>query len=107
MQPRFPAADLEAALDHHGLTDRLRHVVTSEDARAYKPRPQMFLAALDLFRLASHEVVHVADSATSDVAGASRLGIPAVWVNRTARPLPTPRPTLDVRSLADLAALLD
>jgi beta-phosphoglucomutase-like phosphatase (HAD superfamily) len=39
-------ADLEAAIDHHRLT--FARVVTGEDVRSYKPRPEPFERALEL-----------------------------------------------------------
>jgi 2-haloalkanoic acid dehalogenase type II len=102
-------ADLAAALAHHELTGRFTHLVTSQDARAYKPRPEMFTTALRLLGLGPHEVVHVGDSLTSDVAGAARLGIPVAWVSRQRRPAPQagPRPTYEVADLGELLVLLD
>jgi FMN phosphatase YigB (HAD superfamily) len=94
-------ADLDAALDANGL--RVNAIITSEQARAYKPRPEPFRLALDhlahdhLARdhpglgqlcLAPDEVWHVGDSLTCDVAGANALGIPVVWMNRTHRQRP-------------------
>jgi 2-haloacid dehalogenase/putative hydrolase of the HAD superfamily len=71
---------------HHDLDLPLR--VTSEAVCSYKPRPEIFLAALDQLRLPAANVLHVGDSLTSDVAGANVLGIPVAWVNRRARPRP-------------------
>ena len=51
-------ADLVAALAHHGLARRFAHLVTSQDARAYKPRPEMFRTALALLGLGPDEVIH-------------------------------------------------
>lgn len=79
-------SDLDAAINHHGLTVDL--VVTSEEARAYKPRPEPFRLALDLLGLSPDQVLHIGDSLTSDVAGATALGIPVAWVNRKARTTP-------------------
>ncbi len=114
---RFPAclvsnidrADLAAALAHHGLAGRFAHQVTSQDARAYKPRPEMFSAALTLLGLGPDEVIHVGDSLSSDVAGALRLGIPVAWVNRSRRPAPAAgrSPTYEVSDLRQLLPLLD
>lgn len=102
-------ADLAAALAHHQLTGRFTHLVTSQDARAYKPRPEMFTTALKLLGLGPHQVIHVGDSLTRDVAGAARLGIPVAWVNRSGRPAPGtgPRPTYEVHNLDELLSLLD
>jgi 2-haloalkanoic acid dehalogenase type II len=102
-------ADLDAALAHHELAGYFTHLVTSQDARAYKPRPEMFTTALGLLGLGPHAVIHVGDSLTSDVAGAVRLGMPVAWVNRQRRPAPEagPRPTYEVAGLGELLALLD
>jgi 2-haloacid dehalogenase/putative hydrolase of the HAD superfamily len=97
-------ADLEAAVDHHGLPVDL--VVTSDDVRSYKPRPECFLAGLQRLGRAAHEVVHVGDSRSSDVAGATALGIPTVWVNRTGKVPDDGRHAHEVRDLAELARLL-
>jgi 2-haloacid dehalogenase/putative hydrolase of the HAD superfamily len=97
--------DLAAALAHLGLTDRFVHVVTSEDARAYKPRAEMFRTALGRLGLGPGEVVHVGDSLSRDVAGALNLGIAAVWVNRDRRPAPQPAPE-PVLEVADLGGVL-
>ncbi len=45
----------------------------------------MFHMALDVLGLQPDEVLHVEDSRTSDVGGATRLGIPVAWVNRTGK----------------------
>lgn len=79
-------ADLEAVLAYHGLS--FTAVVTSEDAGAYKPSPQIFRQGLAMLGLRADEVVHVGDSLTADVAGAQAAGIAAVWVNRRKRPVP-------------------
>jgi 2-haloacid dehalogenase/putative hydrolase of the HAD superfamily len=78
--------DLDAVVAHHQLDLPVR--VTSEDVRSYKPRPEIFLAALDRLGLTARDVLHVGDSLTSDVGGANALGIPVAWVNRHARPRP-------------------
>lgn len=102
-------ADLEAALACHELAGSFTHLVTSQDARAYKPRPEIFTAALGLLGLGPDEVLHVGDSLTSDIIGAARLGMPVAWVNRQRRPAPAagPRPTYEVAGLGEVLALLD
>lgn len=78
--------DLEAALEHLGID--VDAVVTSDDVRAYKPRPEMFHRALELLGLDADEVLHVGDSRTADVAGANALGIPVAWIRTQGRTLP-------------------
>lgn len=97
-------ADLSSALKHSGLSFDL--IVTSEDCRAYKPRPEPFEEALSLLRLSSEEVLHVGDSLGSDVRGAKALGIPVLWVNRKGRKIPAGHERPDYVS-TDLTGILD
>lgn len=76
-------ADIEVAIAGHGL--RFDGLVTSDDARAYKPRPEMFRMGLAILGLETNEVLHVGDSRSSDVAGARSLSIPVAWINRAER----------------------
>lgn len=97
--------DLNAVAAFHRLDLPAR--ITSEDVRSYKPRPEMFLAALDQLGLDTADVLHVGDSLTSDVAGANALDIPVAWVNRHGRPRP-PDALIDyeVTDLRDLLPAL-
>lgn len=79
-------AELQAALDHHGLS--FTAIVTSEDVGAYKPSPRMFQRGLAALGLQPDDVWHVGDSLTADVAGAQAAGIVPIWVNRRQRPAP-------------------
>lgn len=72
--------DLEKALVYHGLN--LENIVTSDDVKAYKPRQEIFEAALAKLGLPREEVLHVGHSRTSDIAGARTSGIPVAWLNR-------------------------
>lgn len=94
--------DLQAALDHHGLA--VTAVVTSQDVRSYKPRPEIFDRALALLGLPAGRVLHAGDSWTADVLGAAALGIRTAWIRRR-RPLPPARSLvapLVIDELADL-----
>src|SRR3989304_3251532 len=86
--------------------NRLRFdaVVTSEAARANKPRPRIFEIALEALRVPPADVVHIGDSLEADIEGASRLGMRTVWVNRAAvhRGPGDPAPDAEVRDLSDL-----
>ncbi len=79
-------ADILNALEYHGL--KPAGVFTSEDARAYKPRKELFQMALQSVGLNGNEVVHIGDSLCSDVKGAGELGINAIWVNRSLKEVP-------------------
>ncbi|WP_456278784.1 HAD family hydrolase [Bacillus sp. AK128] len=72
--------DVKTAIEFHKL--KVREVITSEDIKSYKPRPEMFEQALKLSGLSRDEVLHVGDSLSSDVTGATNVGIKSVWINR-------------------------
>ncbi|MBW7474732.1 HAD family hydrolase [Paenibacillus oenotherae] len=78
--------DLIEAAACHGIA--VTDIITSEDVRSYKPRPELFLEALRRYGLLPHEVVHIGDSITSDVAGAGSVGIATIWLNRLNKPKP-------------------
>lgn len=79
-------ADILKAIEYHGL--KPEGVFTSEDAKSYKPRAEIFEMALKEVGLQPNEVVHIGDSLSSDVKGASALGINTVWINRSGKTVP-------------------
>lgn len=79
-------ADIMEAIAFHGFTPA--GVFTSEDARAYKPRKELFELALHETGLIPEKVVHIGDSLTSDIKGASALGIHTIWINRNKKIIP-------------------
>lgn len=91
-------ADVMQALEYHNL--KPTGVFTSEDAKSYKPRRELFELALKSTKLRADEVVHVGDSLTSDVKGASSLGINTIWLNRTGKE--TPEGVISVSSLLEI-----
>jgi len=75
-------------------------VFTSEDARAYKPRREVFELALAVTGLKADEVIHIGDSLSSDVMGAGSLGMKAIWLNRYRKK--APEGIMAVNSLTEL-----
>ena len=78
--------DIYRAIEYHGL--KPSGVFTSEDARSYKPRKELFEMALSKTGLKPDEVIHIGDSVSSDVKGASALGIKTLWLNRFGKEIP-------------------
>lgn len=74
------ANDVLRAIEFHQLSPS--GIFTSEDAKAYKPRKELFELALNTTGLHADEVIHIGDSLSSDVKGASSVGIKAIWLNR-------------------------
>jgi len=95
---------LDSALKYNDLQFDL--IVTSEDCRSYKPRPEMFEKALSLLNRKNNEVLHVGDSLFSDVNGAKRMGIPALWINRKKRSISAEYEEPDYVS-EDLTGIID
>jgi HAD superfamily hydrolase (TIGR01509 family) len=86
-----------------GLLELVDGVVTSADAGAAKPDPEIFRRALSLAGLEASEAVHAGDSLDNDVEGARALGIRPVLVQRRGDPPPGVEA---VRVLSELPALL-
>jgi HAD superfamily hydrolase (TIGR01509 family) len=98
--------DIHRAIEHCRF--RVDAVVTSEDARSYKPHAGIFERALKEMKVAPNRVLHVGDSLHSDIDGANRLGIGTCWVCYEERilDLGNARPDHKVSSLLDLNAIL-
>ena len=65
-----------------GLEPYLDFVVTSKEAGADKPKPPIFLAALDKAGVNASEAVHVGDQYKMDVIGARGVGIKPILIDR-------------------------
>lgn len=79
-------SDINEAIAFHGF--KPNGVFTSEDARSYKPRSELFEYALSKTGFSPDEVVHIGDSLSSDVKGAGNAGIKAIWINRGGKTVP-------------------
>ena len=88
-------------------------VVTAQQMQSYKPSYRNFEEAIRRSGLSKDQILHAGQSLYHDIAPANALGIQNVWVNRpsirpgsgAARP-GTATPNYQVRTLAELAALL-
>lgn len=75
--------DIFEAFKYHGMD--FENVITSEDAKSYKPRKEIFNLALSKMKLLPQQVLHVGDSLSSDILGAHNCGIDTFWLNRKKR----------------------
>ena len=83
-------------------------VLSSEEARVYKPLPGLFRQMLRRLNVTADESVYVGDRQYEDVQGASDVGINAIWINRSGA-APDPRlaePACQITSLLELPGLL-
>lgn len=99
-------SDIEAALRFNGIS--LQHIITSDDVRAYKPRPELFLAGLKKLNMEPDEVLHIGDSRGSDVVGALASGLSVAWLNRTSKsPDSGHKPTHTIQNLREVIPLFN
>jgi 2-haloacid dehalogenase len=101
------------ALSAPKLGVKFDHLITAQQARCYKPCKKIFQMAGERIGVASHQWLHVGQSAYHDVIPAKSLGIATVWVNRPspragagATKLAIANPDAEVSSLAALVDLI-
>lgn len=76
---------IAAAIGHTHL--EVQAVVTSEDARSYKPDLGIFYQAMKVMGVKASEALFVGDSIHYDMQPAQSAGMYTAWVNRTGRVL--------------------
>jgi 2-haloalkanoic acid dehalogenase type II len=97
---------LSACLERNGLC--FDTVVTSEQAKAIKPNPAIFLEFARRLNVAPDQILYAGDSPIPDLLGPRQAGFKVAWVNRSGarRPRKVPPPDLRVRSLTELVSIL-
>lgn len=60
-------------------------IISGDMARAYKPHKELFEKALEIAGVTAKEVIHIGDSAASDVKGALAAGITPILLDRTGK----------------------
>lgn len=65
----------------------LQAVITSEDAKSYKPDQGIFQYALKAMGIQPGEALFIGDSIHYDIQPAQTAGMYTAWINRTGRPL--------------------
>ena len=92
-------------LEHLGLERFFDVVVISGEENTRKPEPAVFHRALERIGAKPSEAMMVGDSLLEDVAASQRVGMTAVWVNRSGE-----KPKLEVKpdyTIGDLRVLLE
>jgi putative hydrolase of the HAD superfamily len=83
---------LERTLERAGLSQYFETIVSSGAVGYAKPRPEIFLAALERLDIAPTRALYVGDSVEHDVLGAASVGMAAVLLDRhSSHPLHRPR----------------
>lgn len=102
---------LAASINQLGI--EFDHVITAQQAKAYKPSEAVFELALRNIDILREGILHCAQSLYHDIAPARKLGIKTIWINRRHRargfgatPQSEARPDFEVPDLLSLAKLL-
>ena len=83
-------------------------IVTAEEAGVSKPHPEIFKQAASLAQVHLAQIMHIGDSAQTDVLGAMNAGCQAVWFNPKRQPWPGGQnPHHVVHCLTELPAILN
>lgn len=98
--------ELSAHLD--GVSDLFDVVVTSEELKVYKPHPRIFNETLQKMGVAREKAAFVGDTITSDVLGAKKAGLTAIWYNKKQRiPKPKLRPDFEIRDMTEILEIVE
>jgi len=102
----WSAAWIDADLRAERLYGLFEEVLYTSDLPHSKPHPSVFLEAASRLGVEPNHCVMVGDDPLCDVWGASRVGMPSVWVRRGDSQPGGAEPTAVVGSLSELTALL-
>lgn len=67
-------------LERFGLTSAFRSILVSAEVGVIKPSAEIFLAACEGLGAAPSDTLHVGDSVSADIRGATAVGMRALWV---------------------------
>ncbi len=113
LQPKYPLHiitngfnDVQSIkMECSGLRPFFHHVVTSQDSGYKKPDTQMFEYALNLVQAKPKECLMIGDTFYTDVLGAMRLGMDAVFFNPNDQ-RHIERPTFEISHLKELKGII-
>jgi len=100
--------DIEELAAHlNGISDLFDVIITSEELKAYKPHSRLFDAAIRKIDVAREATAFVGDTITSDVLGAKKAGLTAIWYNKKKRiPQPEVRPDFEIREMGEILEIV-
>jgi putative hydrolase of the HAD superfamily len=99
--------EMTEVLDRAGMGGLIDSLVTSRDFGSAKPDPAIFIEGARRLGIALKATCMVGDRLDTDISGALRVGIPAIWLRHPGAALdPGIAPTHVIARLAELPALL-
>ena len=102
------APTAHALLTRFGLARFFDAIVISDEFGRRKPHPAIFREGLKRVGVSAEDAIYVGDTAVDDVEGPKRVGMRAVWLNRSNRELPpgAVAPDFTIHSLPELRNVL-
>tara|TARA_B100000029_G_scaffold483825_1_gene535388 strand:+ start:873 stop:1574 length:702 start_codon:yes stop_codon:yes gene_type:complete len=97
--------DMDATCDKLGLSSLLDFIITPVQVGSGKPKPEIFLRALDIANVAPNESIHVGDQYESDIKGALGVGIKPILIDRDDM-YPNFNKCVRIRSLLEIRPLI-
>lgn len=103
------ASMVQEALGRVGLGGCFDAVLTARELGVRKPDPTFFQLVLAVLNCTPGEAVVVGDDYQTDVVGAKKAGLKAIWFNPTVASYPLAHPLHDaeVRTMAELPTVLE
>jgi 2-haloacid dehalogenase len=99
---------LQANLERSGLVGRFDHLLSTDQAKTYKPDPRAYEIGTEVLGLSREEILFVAHAGW-DAAGSKAFGYPTFWVNRPGLPPEElgVAPDAEGRDLSDLVRFVE
>ncbi|MBT7787696.1 MAG: HAD family hydrolase [Calditrichaeota bacterium] len=88
---------LEDVLERNGIREYFNFVIASSDYGFRKPNPQIFKTALAKSGTSAEETWYVGDKLEFDIAGATGVGVTAVWYNAREEVADKMKPDIEVK----------
>ena len=89
------------------IADRFDFWLAADQTGVRKPDPRVFRMAAAAAGCSPRDLVHVGDEPASDLVGARRAGVRAVWINRTGAGSPGVEPDAEISDLTELPGLIE
>ncbi len=99
---------LQAAVESAGLKGMFAQVISVDEIKTYKPKPEVYQLAPQKFRVEKASIGFISSNFW-DAVGAKSFGLRAFWVNRTGSPAEELglAPDATVNTLTELAGVLE
>ncbi len=100
---------LRTILQNYGIRSYFDAMLFSDEFGIRKPRPEIFLAALEKLGAQPTQAVHVGDRVDLDVLGAKNAGMFSIYLDEDHQPYPEgfPKPDITVHGLNEVVEAVE